>query len=383
MFRTGISFLIWLCASLILPADDLPAQTIEKNDHVVYNVEKEGNQYLINYRFRDPFQNFQTYRLTLPAEETDLMIDIFGIPRWLFEPYIDNELNRKVREAEIKRGLFCLRDNMIEVDKSAVTLYYSEVFTRPIAEMIVSSLADYGADNKRNRIEFAIRFVQDIPYGIPAYNDSERHFGGVHIPPQLLLRGFGDCDSKALLFAGILIYLVPASDILFLNQKEHVLTAVRETPSEGDTYLKYQGDKFLVAETAGPGELPLGKKGDYYREQFRVEQLDIKSPEVIPYQHHPGLKNPQIAKTGVDGNTVILRNESERPLRFQISGDKRRWESIHLEAFHSGRYVFDRQTKIYVRIKSGNNTVTTFELGSGAAYRVSWNPKRGRWEISS
>ncbi len=383
MFRWDTTIIQWILLAVLLHPVQLFSQPIEKKDYVVYETTRESGQYRITYRFRDPFLNFQTYSLTLPAEDTDRMIDKFGIPTWLFDPYEDTPMNRELREREIAKGLFLLKDNTIEVDKNAVLEYYSATFTRPIAEMIVGSLADYGVDNRRNRIEFAMRFVQDIPYGVPEFQEKDRHFGGVHVPPQLLVSGYGDCDSKVLLFVGILSYLIPSTDIIFLNQKDHVLSAVRQKPEKGLTYVMYRNEEYLIAETAGPGLRLLGQKGNYYRNQFRIEMVQFTPADVIPYAKNPFPTRITNISTDVKENILVLRNDSPKRLQFQISPDRLRWESLSLNAQQSGRYIFDRREKVFLRFKNNRNKEATYQIGTGHTYNITWNERKKRWEISS
>lgn len=383
MSKGGKTIIHWILIAFLAHPLQLLSQPVEKKDYVVYETTLQGDEYHITYRFMDPFRNLQNYSLALPVEQTDRMIDKFGIPAWLFEPYEDTPMNRRLREKEITNGFFLLKDNTIEVDKNAVLEFYSEPFARPIAEMIVSSLAEYGADTRRNRIEFAMRFVQDIPYGVPQFREKERHFGGVHVPPKLLISGYGDCDSKVLLFVGILTHLIPSTDIIFLNQKDHVLSAVRETPEDGLTYVMYQNEEYLIAETAGPGMRLLGQKGNYYRNQFRIETVRATQPEILPYAENPNPTRFSNNHTAVQENILVLRNESPRKLQFQISPDSRRWENLSLNPNQAGRYVFDRKAKVFLRFKSKRNKEATYQVGTGHAYTILWNERKKRWEISS
>lgn len=356
---------------------------LEKNDHVRYEVTEADGFYRITYRFKDHFHNFQTYTLDMPVEETNRMIGKFGIPNWLFEPYVDNPANRYYREQEMAAGLFLLNKNTIEVNKSAVLDYYSPTFAQPIANMIVASLADYGRDTRRDRIEFAIRFVQDIPYGVPEYKDKERHYGGVHIPPQMLLKGYGDCDSKVLLFVGILTYLIPASDIVFLNQKEHVLSAIKEKPEKGLTFISYLDEQYLIAETAGPGKRLLGEKGSYYRERFTIETLHIITPTVIPFAEPSPQQVLPKPIDRVEDNSLVIRNGSSKTFQFQISPDNRNWENLNLESKQAGEYIFDRKVNIFLRFRETRKKYTTYQVSTGNAYTILWNPRRNRWEINT
>jgi hypothetical protein len=358
------------------------SQSIDKNEYVQYRVEIEDGQYHIEYRFQDQFYNYQNYTLALPVRETGQMIEKFGIPRWMFEPYADTEVNRQYRKQIMEEGLFVLKGDVIEVDKSAVISYYAEHFGKPIAEMIVSSLSDYGSDNRRNRIEFALRFIQDIPYGVPDFHDRDRHYGGVHVPPGLLVEGYGDCDSKVLLFVSILIYLVPAENILFLNQKEHVLAAIRGEPEKGLTFVRYQGEPYLIAESAGPGKRLLGQKGNYYKERFSIETLSIQPPDVIPFRTSSTLAAKPFIPESIEENMLFLRNESAKDLTFEISTDNRRWETVQLRAHHSGKYVFKRKTEVFLKVNVNPRKSIVYQILTGKIYEVQWNSRKQKWEIS-
>ena len=369
------------CCNFLFPADLLSQNDLEKNPHVSYEVTLDESIYTIKYRFKDHFGNFQNYELILPYTYTQHAIQKFGIPNWLFEPYEDSEYNRKIQRHELSKGLFMIDENLIEVDKSAVIHYYTPHFFKPIAEMIVSSLGDYGKDTRRNRIEMAMRFVQDIPYGIPKINDRERHYGGVIPPPKILIEGYGDCDSKVLLFVGILMYLIPGEDILFLNQTDHVLAAVKEIPDKGLTYIEYNNETYLIAETAGPGKRMLGEKGNYYRNRFKVETIRFNSPEPLSYQDSSKSKLPIVRNEPIAENVLVIKNNSERGFKFQVSIDNHHWENLYLNANTTGNYILDNQQRIYLRYRNRNSSFTGFKLYSGSRYSFIWNDRRKKWEI--
>lgn len=366
---------------IIFPHAIFSQDEIVKNPHVKYSVEGFEEEYLVKYTFEDHYHNYQNFQLVLPREYTNLRIAKFGVPMWLFEPYLGTAYNLKIREQEMEKGLFLLNNNLIEVDKSAVIDYYAESFCKPIANMIVESLAEYGRDTRRDRIEMAIRFVQDIPYGIPTYADEERHYGGVSPPPKLLLEGFGDCDSKVLLFAGILVYLIPAEDIIFLNQTEHVLSAILDKPIKGDTYIKYKSKDFLVAETAGPGKRMLGQKGDYYRTKFKIEPLNIYNTEIIPYADNQVAQESTPYPEVVDNEAVVIRNPSTREFRFQLSFDNNHWQDFYLKSEHSGKYLFEEGQFVYLRYREKNHKYIVYKIRTGNAYILNWDARKKRWGL--
>lgn len=355
-----------------------------KNPWVIYEVNDFDEEYSISYTFKDHLGNTQNFKLIMPKETTDRAIDKFGIPNWLFDPYEDNEYNRNIRQSEMAKGLFKLHGDVIEMDKSKAVDYYSESYGKPIAEMIQRSLVSMNRDTRLDRIEMAIRFVQDIPYGTPLYNDKVRHYGGVNVPPKLLIEGFGDCDSKALLFVSILVYLIPADDIIFLNQKDHLLTAIKGPPEKGLTYVQFKGEKYLIAETAGPGKRKLGEKGSYYQSKFLIEPLQITQPEIIDFEvsdESLAKTNSNIASENIAGNTLILLNDNNQYFRFQMSTNGKTWEKLQLKPNQTGKYVFDMPTMLTLRYKTDNYSFENLEIATGHQYNIVFNSMKNKWEL--
>ncbi|MCF8369280.1 MAG: hypothetical protein K9G76_09585 [Bacteroidales bacterium] len=382
MHFTSVSFrfVLLLFTVLINSAVLFSQKEYAKNPHVIYKVELNNSSYSVHYKFRDIFNNFQDYELMLPEEYTHEMISKFGVPKWLFEPYVDTESNRRIREKEINRGFFFLNGNTIEVNKSAVIDYYAPTFCKPIAEMIVSTLSDYGSDNRRNRIEMAIRLVQDIPYGVPTYEDEVMHYGGVSPPPKLLIDGFGDCDSKALLFVGILSYLIPAKDIVFLNQPEHVLSAVKASPEKGLTYIAYQQENYLIAETAGPGKRLLGEKGNYFRNKFKVEELVTDAPEPLAFTENKTARQT-LKKQQAEEEKLQLNNATQKIFHFEMSYDNQNWKIFRLEPFQTGVFNVEEKQEIYIRFREKRTAYKNYKLFAGSSYTVQYNIRKKAWEL--
>lgn|GEM_PF-3042421 len=380
MKKGSLFFLLFANLLISCPGTGSSQREYKKNQHVVYELEFSDNKYLITYTFMDQFENLQTYELAMPADFTDEEIDAFGVSKWLLEPYIDNEKNRQIRDRELKKGMFMLVGNSIEVDKSAVIRRYADSFCKPIAKLIVESLEEYGKDNRRDRIEMAIRFVQDIPYGIPQYASAKKHFGGVAPPPALLKNGYGDCDSKVLLFAGILIHLIPGNEILFLDQSDHVLSAIAGDGEEGLTYVLLNGKKYLVAETAGPGRRLLGERGDYFSKKFKAEILDIDFTDPLPYNPGAIAIRPVKQSKPVEKNKVIIINSSEQDFRFQVSLDNASWKEFHLKKNESGTITLQNIDEAFLRFRNKNKKYSIYEIQPGKYYSFRWNIRHESWE---
>lgn len=371
--KTSLVFLLLLVC--LFPA--LYGQkTRSVNPHVQYMVDTSGGSYDIRFTFMDPFGSLQEINLSYPIDLTSRMAGRFGIPSSMFDKFLDSEQNRAYRRELLEQGMFMEQGKYLAVDKNAMVDYYAPVFCKPVAAEVVRILQSEGRDGRKNRIETAMYLVQDIPYDIPDKDEREMHYGGVMTPPEILIRMFGDCDSKAILFAGILAYLIDPSDVVFLNQKEHVLTAVRGEPGKGHTFIRYEGDKFLLAETAGPAKRRLGEKGRYFRDQFAVEPVTFSNGDIPP------IEKPVASADKEEGPAkTTIRNNSSRQFRFGLSIDRSNWQDYYINSDYQGEFSFEKDGDFYIRIREAGNNNREFKLQTGRDYVVEWNRGRKRWEV--
>ena len=153
-------------------------------------------------------------------------------------------------------------------------------YTSSIAEWMKDYLKNKNEDSRLNRIRLAMKFVQDIPYGIPR-EDRKWYNGGVYATPAILVNGYGDCDTKAILFVGILCHLIDPDDIRFAGEPGHVYTVIKAKPSvmrnldSQKYYFKLNGRRFYVAETAGPGRWEFGEEGGYKHDRVEIELVEF------------------------------------------------------------------------------------------------------------
>lgn len=250
-------------------------QNYLRNNHVAIESFQKDDLYLVDYTFRDQFNQSQQVSINLPVAQTRRMVSRFGIPSDMLGPYMATEEVIRLRNQIMREGLFS-PGKVITVDLSAATSYYRP-FARQIADQLTQKLIESGQDSRSNRIEMAMKFVQDIPYGIPQFDEADRYYGGLLTPPEVLLYRYGDCDSKTVLFAGILSYMIDPDDIVFLRCPDHVLTGISGEPEKGQFYVVASGDskKYILAETAGPGRVAWGNPGSNYQagKEYRIEKL--------------------------------------------------------------------------------------------------------------
>jgi hypothetical protein len=199
------------------------------------------------------------------------------VPKFILKPYRETPENIAKRKKIISKGLFKVVNNTIVVDKNAMINEYAG-YTKKIAKWMIDYLKKYDEDNRTNRIRLAMCFVQDIPYAIPDDFDPNWYFGGVIATPNIFTCGYGDCDTKAILFVGVLCHLIDYKDIRFAGEPGHIYTIIKNSKvniveNGKTTYFELDDGKYVVAETAGPARLAFGEKGNYHYSVAEIEKV--------------------------------------------------------------------------------------------------------------
>lgn len=123
-------------------------------------------------------------------------------------------------------------------------------------------------------------FVQGLRYQIPdSYRtrvDGARVFtSGVSMPLETLYNGWGDCDTKCVLFASLLTNVVDV-DVIFLLGNAHAFVGIRGSPRMYDRYVTVQGSTYVLAELTAPiplGWIPAQSWMGIQRNEFRIVRI--------------------------------------------------------------------------------------------------------------
>ncbi|MBF25515.1 MAG: hypothetical protein CMP49_03235 [Flavobacteriales bacterium] len=243
-----------------------------KNNHVEIKTHISGGNYIFNYTYKDHFGQINHMNLSFNKNQTDQAINKLGIPYSLFDKYTfsgysKEEVDRKkaIRQQEVDSiclyGLFVDRDDVLELDYNLIVSFYKPFF-KIIANDLIEVLKKNNNDSKKNRIEITMKFIQDIPYGRPKRN-KKKFKNGCFAPLEVLVKGYGDCDSKSLLFACILSHMIDSNDIVFVIEPDHLLAAVyyNESMTRDSRYFYSNGKRYYLCEVVGPARLDFGEEG--------------------------------------------------------------------------------------------------------------------------
>lgn len=116
----------------------------------------------------------------------------------------------------------------------------------------------------RRAINFTARWIQQIPY--QDLSDRRKSSGASFSPPLRLLReNRGDCDSKAVLLAGLIRMLLPDIKLAMVYLPNHAVLAMQMTPAPGDMTVSIGGVSYVLIDATGPALLPVGEISPQYR----------------------------------------------------------------------------------------------------------------------
>ncbi|WP_109616713.1 hypothetical protein [Sediminitomix flava] len=234
------------------------ANTYSKNPHVSYNMTQKGNKYRIAYKFADHNEQIQTFNTQLNINSVQKAINDFGLPKQLFRPqYVTAGFQSTDNEIKGLTAWEYSAKNKVRPNINKLVKAYRD-FAKPIAAFTAKTLGTNAT--KREIVDFVLKFCQDIPFGVPPSYNQNLHIGGLLTPPHLLVNGYGDCDSKVVLFTSILSFFDEINTVL-LYMPNHLGVAIKLPVIENDEFIKIGDEEFVIAEPTGPIRLPLGKKG--------------------------------------------------------------------------------------------------------------------------
>ena len=217
-------------------------------------VDRRPSNYLFDYVYRDVVNRGTQMKWQNPKSPVDNINQSFGLPHDFFErSFTSNAEIRQVAE----RGYFRVKNNVASPDYNRL-IEISKYITKPIYEMIMKKVGNDRSFQKP--IDELLKFCQDIPYKIPADVFNNKQTGGIFPPSLALTNGYADCDTKAVLFASVLLHN-PRYKIVFITIPGHLFLAVKGVPKPYQKHITYRGEKYILCEPTGPARLAFGQDG--------------------------------------------------------------------------------------------------------------------------
>jgi hypothetical protein len=225
------------------------------------------------FRYEYPLIEYHTgvFETTYSSVEISQYVDYYGLQDHLIIKTKDGyRLNSSISENEFmnkmnKDGWYFNSIGDAGVDYKYLVKKYSG-FASSIAKQIYTGLVKVGKDTYFNRVQAALNFVQFIPYGRPDLDAHGWYYHEIGVPPEVFIMGYGDCDSKSVFFASILVNLIPLENIVLVEclvksgnestNGAHMMAAVSNLAISGES-ITFENNEYLLLETTTP--IAIGK----------------------------------------------------------------------------------------------------------------------------
>lgn len=212
------------------------------------------------------------------------------------------------------------------------TKNYSVYITHPLddtyIDLIVGKIREASSQqgyNEYETVEFALTFVQSLPYTIDSvttpYDEYPRY------PIETLVDNGGDCEDTSILLASLLDKM--GYGVVLIVFPDHIAVGVKGGENIYGTFWEYNGDKYYYLETTGTG-WRIGQLPDVYEGTSAYVYPMVSTPiithewslvsrgyfgelEVTVYNLGTAIADNVVVLTGFDAGEDLLwsREQSE------------------------------------------------------------------------
>lgn len=312
----------------------LPDQ-YEKKTYTKEEARKLGRKYYFTYGFRDHLGAYRELKWSNDVIETESFMYRFGLNEKHSQTF-------NVGKTELLYSMMIKEGRSLSFDYSKI-VEESRPLIKPLWLQFKSLTGQYNL-SARERVELIMRFLQDVPYGIPPENYKGRYIAGLFPPMELLINTWGDCDSKSILMATLLSFDQELYDkIAMILVPGHALLGLRLIPGPYERYIDYRGSRYIYAEPVGLARSPLGKTNSPYSNAIDVRPLVLTAPPPTLEQRSGGTSIPVPSEKKGSFATTCPDNGLSIEYDHPFSGEK--IKSCQLKV--NGKYVKHGPTRYF------------------------------------
>lgn len=209
-----------------------------------------GDPLSISFRIEQAVSRSSMQEFGISADEIDSMRRACERSEECNQGEFDQRLTRYFHDHKLRLRTVPGKRSHLFVDIPAV-VRRNQAYVRPVASALKELAVEQGQD-QRWMIETAVALVQSgLEYRTPSMLDRGRQTLGFYTPPRALETGYGDCDTKSALLAAILLNL-GSSRVIGVRVPDHYLLGIAREPRDGEAFVEYRGEPYVLVEAAGP-----------------------------------------------------------------------------------------------------------------------------------
>jgi len=284
----------------------------EKKSYTKSKSDLLGDNYHYTYGFKDHLGAYREFRWAFNRWKSDSFLMNFGLGEKTGNKF-------HVGDTELEYSMMKIEKGRVAFDYTKVVME-SKNIVAPLYSQFHAIQTKYNL-NKREKIELIMKFLQDIPYGVPPTNYQSRYIGGLFPPSETLRNGWADCDSKSVLMATLLSFDPYFYDKLaMILVPGHALLGIQDVPGPYDKTVHFLGRQFVYAEPVGLARTPYGKTNSPYSNSIRVIPISLPAPGGFSPTQNTTSTAP-VADSNVDTESCpdnALQIEYKRPFGNQF-----------------------------------------------------------------
>lgn len=236
----------------------------------VFRSDPEPPWYHFRFSYRDIMEDLYMWEWLLQQTEVRRSLSAYGLPESFFQSYYDEEEAERI----LKKGFFRYdKDGYICTDYNAVLRYYHK-YTEPLYVLLKKKVGDDAP--LTDYIEELLRFCQDIPYKRPGNYYGNKYIWDFYTPVHIMLEREGDCDSKSVLFASVLMHDRRFRDkIVYITVAGHLLLGIEGEPNPYQDWVDFQGKKYIICDPVGPAHTAFGVSAWDYGPVLNIEKASL------------------------------------------------------------------------------------------------------------
>lgn len=219
-------------------------------------------------------------RIPISKDMLNEAIQSYGAPEeWFNFTYI-NLIDRIKKQVNLRKRLADRGINYI-INENKLALDYNWMITKSFYhtqqpfDVLYQESKKNGYNDARKIFGFFSSFVQNIPYGyVPEWrkgpSGEKIYICGITMPLETLANGFGDCDTKSVLFASLMRHFRNVK-VVFIELENHLFVGVRMTPKRGEYYIRYRLGQYVLIEMSNPW--PMGMTDENIWRQIKMRRF--------------------------------------------------------------------------------------------------------------
>lgn len=151
-----------------------------------------------------------------------------------------------------RRG-FLLKGDLIEIDHVKLV----DRATEPLRDCFDALWREGAGGSDRYLLGLFTAFYQELRYEIPPDIEFGRRSLGLRVPTAVLVKGAGDCDSKAVAFCAMWRHF--QNRVIIIRIPGHALVGVEAAPGPDEAFVRLGNRYFVLTEVAGEGKITPGR----------------------------------------------------------------------------------------------------------------------------